>query len=99
MKFLKLALILIFANALSLSAFADSDMASDEAKLALLMGDSLRLQSIGISASDAAIKSEVTINGDESSTTTVQIKIQGELKTYVVTKDGGGQVVSVVRTK
>lgn len=100
MKLIKQVSMFALVSIASLATFADPvEQASDEAKLAVLMSNSSRLQAIDIAANDAAIKSEKTINGDESSTTLIKINLYGHVKTYAVIKDGGGQIISITLSK
>jgi hypothetical protein len=94
MNLMKHTMILACVNIFCLGAFADS--ASNDAKLALLTADSSRLETVQISAFDPAIKAEQINGGDESSTTTVTISANGQNKTYMISRDGGGQILSIV---
>lgn len=94
MTLMKNTLMFACLNMFCLVSFADS--ASNDSKLALLIADSSRLEAVEVSAFDPALKAEQSMNGDESSTVSVTINMYGQDKTYVITKDGGGQILSVV---
>jgi hypothetical protein len=93
MTLLKYALALTFIHLTSLPAFADQ--ASDAVKLALVVAENSRLESVNVSIDDPAIKGEKSIDGDESSSTIVHISTGGLAKTYIILRDGGGQIRSI----
>lgn len=100
MKLMKNLLMFSLVTVASLAAFADPvEQASDDAKLALLMSDSSRLQAVNISAEDDALQSELKIDGDETSSMVIRIKMNDQIKSYVVTRDGGGQIISITLSK
>lgn len=99
MKLSKYLLTIVLLNAFSFAAYADNDDASENAKLALLISNESRLQDVRVSVNDPAILGEESIDGDESSTSIVKVALGKTVQTYLITRDGGGTIRSIVLSK